>query len=246
MRMDGFRDGPMVHRGRRWYGCEDGRHPLFFRHRGGHGGHGPGGFGGPGDFGGRGGFGGFGGRGEGKRFFGRGEFKFAILELLAAEPMHGYQLIKAMEEKTGGMYVPSAGSIYPNLQLLEDMNLIAAGEADGKKLYRITEEGLAFLQEREKAHRERAENRWERHVRHAPGPRGKHGLRELVRRHPDVFEGMVAADQAAQQNPGSPQAERFRQLMTKLRDDLAALRSEGTDPQPDDGSKSGGPDTEPS
>lgn len=82
----------------------------------------------------------FGGRGEGKRrFFERGEFKFALLELLALEPMHGYQLIKAMEEKTGGLYTPSAGSIYPNLQLLEDMTFIGCSETDGKKLYHITD-----------------------------------------------------------------------------------------------------------
>lgn len=66
---------------------EGGRSEPYLRHR--HGGSG----------------GGFGGRGEGKRrFFERGEFKFALLELLSEAPMHGYQLIKAMEEKTGGLY----------------------------------------------------------------------------------------------------------------------------------------------
>jgi DNA-binding PadR family transcriptional regulator len=83
-----------------------------------------------------------------KRYFGRGGVKYALLELLAKEPMHGYQMMKALEEQSGGLYMPSAGSIYPTLQMLEDRSLIEPAESEGKKAYRITEEGLAFLRER--------------------------------------------------------------------------------------------------
>ncbi|MFE1627296.1 PadR family transcriptional regulator [Brevibacillus reuszeri] len=91
-----------------------------------------------------------GGRGgRGKRFFGRGDVKFALLELLATEPMHGYQMMKGLEEKTGGLYSPSPGSIYPTLQMLEDRELVSSEVVSGKKTYSITEAGLVFLQERQ-------------------------------------------------------------------------------------------------
>ncbi|WP_201264841.1 PadR family transcriptional regulator [Brevibacillus reuszeri] len=91
-----------------------------------------------------------GGRGgRGKRFFGRGDVKYALLELLATEPMHGYQMMKGLEEKTGGLYSPSPGSIYPTLQMLEDRELVSSEVVSGKKTYTITRAGLVFLQERQ-------------------------------------------------------------------------------------------------
>ncbi|MDQ1914480.1 PadR family transcriptional regulator [Paenibacillus sp. GD4] len=166
--------------------------------------------------------GGFGGRGEGKRFFERGKFKIALLELLASEPMHGYQLIKAMEEKTGGLYSPSPGSIYPNLQLLEDMQLIDSSETDGKKLYHITSEGLTYLRESGEADTERPESRWEHHTRHKlRGDRhGRHQLRELMKDWSDVIHMMAKAAEAAKEHPSSKQAEQFQELMTKFQSRL--------------------------
>ncbi|WP_312109099.1 PadR family transcriptional regulator [Brevibacillus reuszeri] len=87
--------------------------------------------------------------GRGKRFFGRGDVKYALLELLSTEPMHGYQMMKGLEEKTGGLYSPSPGSIYPTLQMLEDRELVTSEDVGGKKTYSITEAGLVFLQERQ-------------------------------------------------------------------------------------------------
>ncbi|MFX3636440.1 MAG: PadR family transcriptional regulator [Candidatus Pristimantibacillus sp.] len=86
--------------------------------------------------------------GRGKRYFGRGGVKRAVLELLAKESMHGYQMMKALEEQSGGLYVPSAGSIYPTLQALEDQGLITSLEQDGgKKVYNMTDDGRIVLQE---------------------------------------------------------------------------------------------------
>ncbi|BBH20398.1 hypothetical protein Back11_17430 [Paenibacillus baekrokdamisoli] len=85
---------------------------------------------------------------KGKRYFGRGDVKYALLELLTKEPMHGYQMMKALEEQSGGLYVPSAGSIYPTLQMLEDRSLILSQENSGKKIYAITDEGRELLRER--------------------------------------------------------------------------------------------------
>jgi len=176
--------------------------------------------------------GGFGGGGEGgKRFFERGKFKFALLELLASEPMHGYQLIKAMEEKTGGLYAPSPGSVYPNLQLLEDMQLIGSTEVDGRKLYRITESGIQFLRERAEEHTESPEAHWEhRHhhgkLHHRGGGFGKHRLRELMKEWSEAIFLMASAAEAAKERPSSPEAEQFRQLMADFEDNLRKLVNE--------------------
>ena len=61
--------------------------------------------------------------------------------------MHGYEMMKALQERSGGMYTPSAGSVYPTLQLLEDRGFVTSSDAEGKKVYAITEAGRSFLQE---------------------------------------------------------------------------------------------------
>jgi len=78
-----------------------------------------------------------GGRGRGRR----GNVRAAILGLLSERPMHGYEMISELENRTGGVWRPSPGSIYPTLQLLEDEGLIAPTEADGRKSYTLTEAG---------------------------------------------------------------------------------------------------------
>lgn len=125
---------------RHHHGHHDEHAHSFFEMRGGRRGFfGPGG---PGDHGGP-----FKG---GPRFFGRGDVKYALLELVQERPMHGYEMMKALEERSGGFYAPSAGTIYPTLQLLEDRGLVTVQEQDGKKIYSITEAGKAFLSERKK------------------------------------------------------------------------------------------------
>jgi DNA-binding PadR family transcriptional regulator len=83
------------------------------------------------------------------RMFQKGDFKYVILDLLKEKPSHGYEIIRALEERFHGFYVPSAGTVYPTLQLLEDMGYVKPSELDGKKVYTITEEGIRFLSERE-------------------------------------------------------------------------------------------------
>lgn len=87
------------------------------------------------------------GPGHAHRFFEKGALKFVILDLLKDRPAHGYELIRAMEERSQGFYTPSAGSIYPTLQLLEDMGLVTAAESNGKKVYTLTDAGRAYLKE---------------------------------------------------------------------------------------------------
>lgn len=74
---------------------------------------------------------------------GRGEVRTAVLALLAEQPMHGYQMIQEIELRTAGQWKPSAGSIYPTLQMLTDAGIITAEEANGRKTYSLTEEGNA-------------------------------------------------------------------------------------------------------
>jgi DNA-binding PadR family transcriptional regulator len=78
--------------------------------------------------------------------FESGEVKFVILRLLKEKPRHGYEVIKALEEKLGGYYTPSAGTVYPTLQLLEDEGYVRAVDTDGKKVYHITPEGETYLE----------------------------------------------------------------------------------------------------
>ena len=74
---------------------------------------------------------------------GRGDVRTAVLAVLAERPMHGYQIIYEIEERSGGTWKPSPGSVYPTLQLLADEGLITAEEANGKKTYSLTEAGRA-------------------------------------------------------------------------------------------------------
>jgi DNA-binding PadR family transcriptional regulator len=98
-------------------------------------------------FGFRGGREGRGGRRVRWKPFERGDLKFVILRLIADKPMHGYEVMQALEEESGGGYKPSPGSVYPTLQMLEDEGLLRCREEDGKKIYEITEEGKAYLEE---------------------------------------------------------------------------------------------------
>ena len=74
---------------------------------------------------------------------GRGEVRTAVLALLAEKPRHGYEIIREIEERSGGSWKPSAGSVYPTLQLLADEGLISAEESNGRKIYSLTEAGRA-------------------------------------------------------------------------------------------------------
>jgi DNA-binding PadR family transcriptional regulator len=109
-----------------------------------------------------GGFGGFGGPGE--RLFGRGDLKYVILELLKDQPRHGYDIIRALEERMRGYYRPSPGSVYPTLQMLEDLGYVSSSQHEGKKIYTITDEGRRYLEEQKSTVddiRERIASGWE-------------------------------------------------------------------------------------
>ena len=110
-----------------------GRHGHYGRHR--HGRHG-----GRGDMGG-------GDMMRAGRMLAQGDLRLLALALIAEQPRHGYEIIKVLEDKTGGWYAPSPGVVYPTLTYLEEAGYVTA-QADGaKKLYTITAEGRAYLEE---------------------------------------------------------------------------------------------------
>ena len=137
--------------------CEDSRSfrfgdfaGLFMNPRGWRGSWGPFHF----DFGDDGGFGSWSGGGNrrgrrARRMFEGGELRLVLLKLIVDEPRHGYDLIRAIEEMTGGEYAPSPGVVYPTLTLLQDMGLIVEAEVEGaRKPFEATNEGRAYLDER--------------------------------------------------------------------------------------------------
>jgi DNA-binding PadR family transcriptional regulator len=83
-----------------------------------------------------------------RRMFESGELRLVLLKLIADEPRHGYDLIRAVEEMTGGEYAPSPGIVYPTLTMLEEMGLIDEQKSkDSKKVFAATDEGRAHLEE---------------------------------------------------------------------------------------------------
>jgi DNA-binding PadR family transcriptional regulator len=219
----------------------EGPGPHFFHMRRGHGPGGPEGeWRGP-DFikrrWGRGPFGGFGPEGPGPevhRFFARGDMKFALLELLRERPMHGYEMMKALEEKSGGFYTPSPGSIYPTLQMLEDRGFVSVQEVEGKKVYSITDAGQALLAERQKEEENFAGPPWMR--RHGPG--GQNFRPEMQALRSEAAEAgrlLSIAVRMSFQNP--EQLARLRGIIERTRKDLSDMiygaNAQQTQPTPE-------------
>ena len=143
----------------------------------------------------------------------RGDVRTALLRLLSDRPMHGYDLIRELEERSGGAWSPSPGSIYPTLQLLEDEGLVTGEERDGKRVYTITDAGRAQLQERSGRG---GEEPWEF------GPLGE-GLGQL---RDSGFQLAAAAVQVARTGSES-QRKQAAEILSDARKKLYALLAEG-------------------
>jgi DNA-binding PadR family transcriptional regulator len=85
--------------------------------------------------------------GRGRQRFLRGHLNHIVLEIIKEKPRHGYDVIKGIEEKFHGLYSPSAGSVYPILQALEDHGFLTSSQDSGKKVYSITVDGEQELKE---------------------------------------------------------------------------------------------------
>jgi DNA-binding PadR family transcriptional regulator len=78
----------------------------------------------------------------------RGDVRTAILQVLAEQPMHGYQIMQTMRDRTSGAWRPSPGAVYPTIAQLEDEGLVTTREEGGRRLVTLTPEGTAYLEER--------------------------------------------------------------------------------------------------
>jgi DNA-binding PadR family transcriptional regulator len=104
----------------------------------------------------------------------RGDVRAAILAVLAEQPMNGYQLIQEIAERSGGVWKPSSGSIYPTLQQLEDEGLVTADAEVGRRTFTLTDEGRAYVAE----HADEVSAPWE--AMSAPSDDDENGLKPLL------------------------------------------------------------------
>jgi DNA-binding PadR family transcriptional regulator len=123
----------------------------------------------------------------------RGDLRYVILDLLKDRPSYGYEIIQALEDRFHGFYSPSAGTVYPTLQWLQDLGYVSVAEADGRKMYTITDAGRAFLAER----KEKVDEVWERMAAFWGGPQMRdewrqfgHEMRDLGRDMRDLFKDL--------------------------------------------------------
>ena len=160
---------------------------------------------------------GFGGRRRGRR--GRGDVRAAILALLAERPMHGYEMIQELEARTGGVWRPSPGSVYPTLQLLEDEDLITGEEGEGRRRFTLTDAGRA------EAERQGQRSPWEE-VTAGVAPMAWN-LRDAMGQIAQAFWSVANAGSEAQQA-------RALEVLKDTRRRLYAILAEGDQPEPDD------------
>ena len=129
--------------------------------------------------------------------------------------MHGYEMIKEIEERSGGYWRPSAGSIYPTLQLLEEQGLITGEEAEGKRLFSLTDEGRAAIEERGKG--EQSEAPWEQVRSGAPAESVQLG---------NSFKQLAAATSQAFRAADEGQRARIRELLDETRRGIYGILAE--------------------
>lgn len=160
--------------------------------------------------------GGRGGCGPRRTFFRQGEVRLALLSLLGDGPAHGYELMKRLEERSGGMYQASAGTVYPVLQQLEDEGLIRSQEEDGKKVFHLTDAGRDEL----KLNQEAVDRIWKRaggwkewgvHM----GPESAEIWSTWGRLTKEAFKRAARAD--------FEETEKIRQILDRARKELEAL-----------------------
>jgi len=164
----------------------------------------------------------FGWHGHGPFFRGRarrGDVRTAILALLAERPMHGYEMIQELGARTGGMWRPSPGSVYPTLQMLEDEGLITSQESEGKRLFSLTDTG------RREAEQQSSEQ--------APWEQVSAGVDQATLRMRDaMFQAGAAAMQVMHAGTEEQKA-RALEVLTETRRRLYSILAE--DEEPDEG-----------
>ncbi|HUO26330.1 MAG TPA: PadR family transcriptional regulator [Candidatus Aquilonibacter sp.] len=152
------------------------------------------------------------------RFFGPGEVRLALLSMLESGPKHGYELMKELEAKSGGIYKASAGAVYPALQQLEDEGLVTSDQSAGKRTYSLTEAGKQELQ-REAETVKRIWQRAEQAGDWGPwiGPEGA----EVMRPAAEVMKSALRA--ATRGTHDSAKIAKIRDILERTKRDLEAI-----------------------
>jgi DNA-binding PadR family transcriptional regulator len=148
------------------------------------------------------------------RLFEKGDLKYVILDLIKDKPSHGYEIIRALGDRFHGFYTPSAGSVYPTLQLLEDMGHVSSSEQDGKRIYTITPEGRQFLKDRGETI-----DKIKDHMRDWGHPGNNEEIRDIMHEMGQI--GRSVAHKIGKLNP--EQLKRLKEIMLQTKHDIDAL-----------------------
>ncbi len=200
-------------------------------HEGGHdhGGHHDGGLPGHGHRGGRHGRGGDGG--PGRDHFGgprgrarRGEARTILLDALRDGPKHGYEIIKALEERSAGRYAPSPGTVYPTMQLLEDQGLVRADQGAERRVYSLTEAGRTDLE----SHAEEVADFWARFAGPATSPASRPEVGFLRDEMDDLARTVWGGLRDALERDDPETVRSVRQALARCREEVRALIAAAT------------------
>jgi DNA-binding PadR family transcriptional regulator len=148
------------------------------------------------------------------RIFEKGDLKYVILSLLKDKPAHGYEIIRALEDYFHGFYTPSAGSVYPTLQMLEDMGYVSSSERDGKKVYTITGEGSKFLKEQQEVI-----DKIKGHMKEWWHPRNIEEFHDTI----DELRSLGRLVGRRAHNLGPEKLARIKEVVTKARQDIEGI-----------------------
>jgi DNA-binding PadR family transcriptional regulator len=143
----------------------------------------------------------------------RGNVRAAILSVLSEGPMHGYQIMQQLEERSGGMWRPSPGSVYPTLQLLEDQGFVKGEEVEGRRVFTLTEEGKTEAEQS----KERFGTPWETDEAGSDDPRAKLGR--------GIFQIAAAVKQVGTAGTAE-QVDKTIEILTEARKRIYALLAE--------------------
>jgi len=153
------------------------------------------------------------------RFFGPGEVRLALLSLLGERPQHGYELMKQLQERSGGMYRASAGTVYPTLAQLQDEGLVLSESDDGKRIYRLTDAGREELAQSA----EHIEDIWQRAEQMGDwGEAFDPEVAELVR--PALRLLRTVAKVARRRGDDPEVVDRVREILERAKDEIGELR----------------------
>jgi DNA-binding PadR family transcriptional regulator len=135
--------------------------------------------------------------------------------------MYGYEMMKALEEKSAGFYTPSPGSIYPTLQMLEDRGFVTSQDVEGKKVYSITDAGRALLAERQKNEQEFEGPPWMRHRGFGRQHRFSPEMQALKSEAMEVVRLLTIAGRMSFQDP--EHLAKLRSIIERARKDLTDM-----------------------